>query len=159
LPMVFSHPWGYGIGTSATTLGDVNARGNLTIDTYWLAVALEYGILGFIVYYGMILLAIYYAGKYSLTATPRDRDFGFLVPIAIALINFLAIKSTFAEETNHPVIFMMLGMTVALVYRIQQDRRRTPGASNGSPVNIEVRQVKRAKVRRDRPRIRSLPLA
>jgi hypothetical protein len=37
-------------------------------------------------------------------------------------MNFFVIKSVFSQQDNHPLVFMMLGMVVALVWRIQQQR-------------------------------------
>jgi hypothetical protein len=127
VPMVLTHPWGHGIGMSGLTLGVRNSQGQLTIDTYWLAIALDYGVIGFIIYYSMIFLSIYYAGLYTLTARKDDRDYGLLVPLGIALISFFVVKSVFAQEDNHPLIFMMMGVIVALVYRIKQETSRTVG--------------------------------
>ena len=52
-----------------------------------------------------------------MTRPARDRDVAFLAPIAIALINFVAIKAIFSQQDNHPLVFMMLGMAGALIYR------------------------------------------
>jgi hypothetical protein len=42
------NPFGHGIGMGAETLGFTNLAGVLTIDTYYLAIALEYGVIGFL---------------------------------------------------------------------------------------------------------------
>jgi O-Antigen ligase len=120
IPKVFSHPWGYGIGRSAETLGFYQPGGLLTIDTYYLSVALEYGILGFVVYYGTIVLSIYNASRWSLKANPDDRDATFLIPAAISLLNFLVIKSIYSQQDSHSLAYMLMGMIVALVFRIRK---------------------------------------
>ena len=51
-----------------------------------------------------------------------DREYTFLVPIGIAMLNFLVIKSVFSEEANHPIVFMYIGMIVALAARIRRDK-------------------------------------
>jgi hypothetical protein len=123
IPMVLSHPWGYGIGRSAETLGYFTPGGLLTIDTYYLLVALEYGVIGFIVYFGMILVSIYYASRSALVAPPEEREFTFLIPAAVSLFNFLVIKSIFSQQDNHPLAFMLMGMIAALVFRIRTGNR------------------------------------
>jgi len=115
IPIVLRNPIGHGIGEGAITLGFSNGAGVLTIDTYYLAVALEYGIIGFIVFYGMILAAILRSATTAYRT--HDPEILYLGPIAITLANFFIIKSVFSQQENHPLIFAMLGMVVALVAR------------------------------------------
>jgi len=94
----------------------------LTIDTYYLTVALEYGVLGFILYFGAFLFAVGGATRYVLAPFDRrNREAGFLLPAGICLINFVVIKSVFAQQDNHPLVFMVLGMALALTYRIRKE--------------------------------------
>ena len=115
IPKILSHPWGYGIGRGADVLGFTNAADVLTIDTYFLLVGLEYGIIGFLVYYGMIVAAMVYGSKYAMLA--QDKETRLLLPLTIALCNFFIIKSIFSQQENHPLVFAMLGMICALVLR------------------------------------------
>ena len=119
LPKVFSHPWGYGIGMGAEALDYHNLAGVLTIDTYYLLVALDYGILGFLVYYSTIILVIVFAARYGLVAQPKDRERTFLIPVGIALTAFFIIKSIFSQTENHTLQYQMMGMVAALIYRIK----------------------------------------
>jgi len=121
IPKVLSHPWGYGIGMATEALGVKNQAGIATIDTYYLLVALDYGILGFIAYYGMVLCGIYSSGKYAFLTVGRHRDYSVLIPIAISLTTFFVIKSVFSQEGNHPLVFMMLGAIAALIYRVRKE--------------------------------------
>lgn len=122
LPKVMANPFGHGIGEGAETLGVVARGGMLTIDNYYLLIVLEYGVLGFLVYYGMILSAIVYSGREALRPT-EDREMTLLVPLCVTLTNFFVIKSVFSQQDNHPLIFMMLGMVVALIYRKRQTEK------------------------------------
>ena len=121
IPKVLGHPWGYGIGMATDALGVTNQAGVATIDTYYLLVALDYGILGFIAYYGMILCAIYTSGKYAFLTVGRHRDYAVFIPMAISLSTFFVIKSVFSQEGNHPLVFMMLGAITALTYRVHKE--------------------------------------
>jgi hypothetical protein len=116
LPKILSHPQGYGIGMGAATLGYA-PFGLTTIDSYYLSVFLEFGVVGFLVFYGMICAAIYYSVIALLHDKTSDRDIAFLAPVAIALTNFLIIKSVFSQLDNQPIMFMILGLAAALVYR------------------------------------------
>ena len=119
IPKVFSEPWGHGIGQGAEVLGFRNGAGVLTIDTYYLAVALEFGVVGFVIYYGIFFGGILHGGRAAFRA--RSRDTLVLIPLTIALINFFIIKSIFSQLENHPLVFALLGATVALIARVRVD--------------------------------------
>ncbi|MBN9544677.1 MAG: O-antigen ligase family protein [Alphaproteobacteria bacterium] len=125
IPKIISHPWGYGIGKGNESLGFLDQGGFGTIDSYYLLIALEYGIVGFVIYYGLIFFALYLAGKRAISPEPLRGENALLIPIGIALANFIVIKSVFAQSDNHPIVFMILGMLVALLYRF-------PGKHNHS---------------------------
>lgn len=121
IPMILEQPWGYGVGMGGSTLGFVNPAGTVTIDTYYLMVGLEYGVIGFFVYYGMVAVSCYQAGKYALNSP--SGEFSFFAPLAISLANFIVIKSVFSQQDNHPLIFMMLGIVTALVFRMMSPEK------------------------------------
>ncbi len=116
IPKILSHPWGYGVGRGAETLG-YHPFKRVTIDNYYLDVTLEYGVHGFIIYYGMFVVAMYYCYRTITKLKALPREIEMLLPIGVSLATFFIIKSSFSEENNHPLVFMMLGMVVALVYR------------------------------------------
>jgi hypothetical protein len=118
IPIVLSHPWGHGLGQSAQVLGFVNLAGVLTIDTYYLAIALEVGVLGFLTFYGMIIFSLIKSAIISLRS--KSTETLLLVPISIFFINFLVSKSVFSQIENHPLMFFMMGLSLALIYQIKQ---------------------------------------
>jgi O-Antigen ligase len=133
IPKIITHPWGFGIGQGARTLGWTNQAGTPSIDSYLLLVGLEYGVIGFVIFVGMFAAAVLYAGYYA-TRT-RDPEIALLTPLAISLANFFLIKSIFAQEANHPLVFAMLGMIAALVYRLKTEPAGTatePGTKPGT---------------------------
>lgn len=115
MPMVMKNPIGHGLGMGAQTLGYRNGAGTLTIDTYYLAVALELGVLGFIFYYGFFLVVLQKSAFSVLKM--KDRDALFLVPISMALVNFIISKSVFSNLENHALVFTMAGIAIALLKR------------------------------------------
>jgi O-antigen ligase len=112
------NPIGYGIGMGAERLGFTNLAGVLTIDTYYLLIALEYGLLGFVVYYGMLLTGVGKAGLALFNANEPDREALLLAPLAIAIVVFVVEKSVFSQEANHSLIYMMLAAIMALSARL-----------------------------------------
>jgi hypothetical protein len=119
IPKILSHPWGYGIGKGGEALGFIDVGGNGTIDSYYLLVALEYGIVGFIVYFGIFAIAAFLSTKTALSSIELKEENALLIPAGVSLLNFIVIKSVFAQSDNHAVVFMILGMIVALLFRVR----------------------------------------
>jgi hypothetical protein len=47
----------------------------------------------------------------------NDREASLLMPLATCLSAFLVIRGVFGQGDIHPIIFMVVGMTIALVAR------------------------------------------
>jgi hypothetical protein len=124
IPKILTHPWGYGIGNGTQALGFTDLGGFATIDSYYLLIALEYGVLGFVTYFGVFLLAIYLAGKRIALENILDGENALLVSIGVSLLNFIVVKSVFAQADNHAIVFMILGMLVALLHRLNNSKLR-----------------------------------
>jgi hypothetical protein len=140
IPMVFQRPWGYGAGRGAEKLGYMTPGGTLTIDNYFLLVALDWGILGFLVYYGMILMVTWNAARYGWISHQRAREHTLLIPAGIALAEFFVIKSIFSQTHNHALTFMIMGMVAALIYRIRfgvpgDELPKNPAAASAGTVS------------------------
>ena len=126
LPLVLKHPWGYGIGRGAETLGFTNPAGALSIDNYYLLIALEYGVVGFFVFYGIFAVAIYKGARQILNYEGEEEV--FIAPIMIALVNFVIIKAVFSQVEGHGLIFIYVGWLLALLYRIEKRKALRPDA-------------------------------
>lgn len=111
---IMANPLGYGPGRAGNALGYRNAGGEGTIDTYYVSIVLDYGVMGFLLFYGMIVLALFQSAKISATATKGDTSYA--LPVSIALGVFVVIKSVLSLEANNPILFMLLGMVVAMTY-------------------------------------------
>lgn len=135
IPAILKNPVGHGIGQAADTLGFRNGAGVLTLDAYYLTIALDFGILGFVLYFGMFIYAAYRAALVGLNT--RDEEIGYLSAFAVCFINFIVIKAVFSQTENHPFIFLLLGATVALLARhkvIEQQKSRTVAQPIAQPV-------------------------
>jgi hypothetical protein len=117
IPKVLSQPLGHGIDRAADILGFFTPSGGLTIDSYFLSVLLDYGIIGFIIFLLLILYSSFSAAHNAFKYSGDDREILFLPAASLALISFLTIKSVYSEPVNHPFYFMVMGMVAALVYR------------------------------------------
>ncbi len=116
--------FGNGPAQSARVLGYATPSGKLTIDTYVVSILLDYGIVGFFVYLGLILSVLYIAIKtaFGLKNFPSKEmeEIGYIFPLGVMLVVFLVIKYVLSSEDNNTILFMIMGAIVALKYRHQQ---------------------------------------
>lgn len=118
IPKIATHPFGHGIGRAARDLGFVSPSGVVTIDSYYLTLLMDVGILGFIVYFAMFLRGVWISASAVVVHKVEGED-ALLLPLCVALMNFVIVKSVFSQDSNHPLVFMMLGGVVAMAYRIR----------------------------------------
>lgn len=118
VPMVLHNPVGHGIGMGMTTLGYTSPDGELTIDTYYLNAALEFGVVGLAMFFAIFALAAAKAGWIGMRT--KNAELMFAVPACIALVNFLISKTVLAQQENHPLAFMLVGLVMAVAWRDQQ---------------------------------------
>ena len=116
--LVKSPLFGHGPRSGAASLDFRNAAGTLTLDSYFLSILLDYGVLGFLCFYGMVIIALVEALALGLTARRGPDSWG--LAIATALLVFLTTKVVLSQEDNVPLAFMLMGMTVAMLWRRKQ---------------------------------------
>lgn len=121
-PKIGSWPIGHGPGTGAETLGTYNPLGILTIDSYYLVILLEYGVIGFVAWLGMLIGAAVQATKWSLL---DDGDEARMLPImATFILAFVIVKGVLAQDDSHGVVYMMLGMIAGMTWRAAQRKKQ-----------------------------------
>ena len=121
IPKIIDQPWGYGAANAAETLG-FSPHGFLTIDNYYLSIALDYGVLGLITFYGIFIATITAAVRTILRypAAFDSREKMLLLPFAVSMTVFVVIRAVLSQEDNHVLAFTMLGILVGLIYRVRQ---------------------------------------
>jgi O-antigen ligase len=124
MPRVLENPIGHGAGMSGDAMGYAAGR-FVTVDNYAITIALDYGLIGLICFFGMFLVAMWYAAKYAVLYLDKSRDpeAEYLLPLGVSLGVFVVVKLVLSQPDNHPIPFMMLGMIVALIYRLDRERR------------------------------------
>jgi len=120
------NPIGHGAGQSGAFMG-YGAGDFIAIDSYYISLALDYGVIGLVVYVAIFVIVIAAAIDTMLRfGRSNDRELTMLIPIASCLTAFLMIRGVFAQPDIHPMIFTILGMGITLVARA---RRETAAAS------------------------------
>lgn len=126
MPMIFDRPWGYGMGQGAAKLGYVDSGGVFSIDSYFLLVGLDVGVLGFLAFLGIFVPQLMYVVKYL--PKIRTMEHLLIIPLTISIANFLVIKVIFAQTENHPLSFACLGAISAMLYRLSKEQDKiAPG--------------------------------
>jgi len=128
IPKIITHPFGHGIGQGSPALGWSTPGGTITIDSYWLSILLELGFLGFFVFYGLMLRAAFVATRTAVTLRGMAET-TLLLPMSVSLVTFVIVKLVFSQESNHPLIFMILGAVMALTYRARKNAERQAEAA------------------------------
>ncbi|MGH7011240.1 MAG: O-antigen ligase family protein, partial [Caulobacteraceae bacterium] len=121
LPKILHRPWGYGIDRAGVTLNYHQPNGLLTIDIYWLALVLEYGILGALLFLAILASGVSYSARRLLRDVRPIRDLDFLNSTMAALAAFIVMAITFAGEDNLPIVYMILGAVAALTWRARNE--------------------------------------
>jgi hypothetical protein len=125
IPLIGKAPWGHGIGSAAEVLNYTAIGSDFpTIDSYYLSILLDFGVLGFIAFYAMFVWSGVRSGLAALQT--RDADTSYLAPIAIALANFVIGKSVYSQQENHIFAFLLLGASVALLRRYAAETGKLP---------------------------------
>jgi hypothetical protein len=119
-PKILTHPLGHGIGQSAGAVGFRSPNGMGTLDSYYITILMDFGVIGFVLFFGLFIRAAWMGGKVVVTLRPRG-ELTMLLPLVVSLMIFVVIKSVFSQAANHPLVFMMLGAVVALTYRAQTE--------------------------------------
>ena len=141
LPKVFQYPLGHGPGRAADVVGYTTPGGMVTIDNFMLVLAVDYGVLGLLAFIGMFGVTALTATRQAFSTERRPAEYELIVPFAVVIIVFLVIKTVFAQNDNHPLMFMMMGVILALSYRFKVlVEARKPTEHSGSPVNSDHSQ-------------------
>lgn len=119
-PVIARNPLGYSSGKGGPALGYRTPGGQLTVDSYVLTAVLDYGVIGFIIFYGAMISMIFGLSKVTLEEDGSDPDIHLALAVAGSLVAFLAAKLVLSQEDNHTLYFVLLGMACAILARHRQ---------------------------------------
>lgn len=114
-PKLFENPFGYGAGSSGVTLGYYSPGGQLTVDSYIITLLLDYGVIGCLLFFGMLIYATVETVRVAWVSRPGSTDYA--TPLAAALIVAATIRMVLSQPDNLPLIWILLGMAAAIVWR------------------------------------------
>jgi hypothetical protein len=139
IPVLLRNPIGHGAGQSGDVMG-YGAGDFIAIDSYYISVALDYGVIGLVLYVAIFAMTIGAAVSVMLRAAPTDdREMGLLMPLATCLCAFLVIRGVFGQPDIHPMIFMIVGMVIALVARAKSQAENPTLVTPEKPIARRAR--------------------
>ena len=109
--------FGFGADRGGYKIGFYSPGGQLTVDSYFLSILMDYGFIGFFVFYGMLVFGIVKALRNMFAGRPYGE---LSVVFAIFLFQFLVIKSVLSQSANHPLLFIALAAVVSIQYHINR---------------------------------------
>jgi hypothetical protein len=126
MPKIYSHPWGYGIGRGSDTLQYSGSFSDVySIDIYPLRLALEYGVVGFLVYYTILFAAFKLCAMPMLDGRQKTTEEMLFIPIGVSLLAIALMQIVFALEDNQSVLFVIFGILAAMTFRYAKRRKAT----------------------------------
>ena len=122
--------FGYGPSQGGRVLGYTNPAGEVSIDSGLLAIPLNYGAVGAVLYFGMFIYLFVQGMK--LSADAKGQEDSYAMPVAVTMIFWLISRIVIAQEDNASFMYMLMGTLIALAYR----HSRQSSASAGMESNV-----------------------
>jgi hypothetical protein len=143
IPKLLHDPIGHGYGTAGAVLGYTNLAGIPTVDSYYINLLLDTGVLGFATYIAFFLGSAWLAAR-EVVRSPGDREQRILMPLSVTLVGFVVVKGVLTQDANHPLMFFLTGAIAALIHRSRMRERKLQ--ANASPAQASPASVARALV-------------
>ncbi|MCS6987653.1 MAG: O-antigen ligase family protein [Sphingomonadaceae bacterium] len=118
------NPFGYGPFDTNSTVQYYNKAGRGTIDGYYINLLVDYGVVGFLLWWLFFFSAIYLAARTYLMASNRDEEVAGAV--AASLVAYFVAKYGLSQTELQHLDFAAAGLAVGLAWR-QKQRLRTLG--------------------------------
>ena len=129
--LVYDQPlFGYGPGRAAVTLGFLPGFSVLTMDSYYLSVALESGLPGLLLFVTILGYPIIKGWIQSLRFSGRSR--ARIVAITLALLGFSIIRSVLSLTENFDTAFLLIAL---LLISLESNKESTLMAQEKTRLN------------------------
>jgi hypothetical protein len=127
VPAVAQRPlFGHGPNEGAAAIGWRNPAGDLSIDSSYMSLAADYGLLGFALFFGLMGYVIYQTGRRGIFAAAEG--FPLSAAMCATFVTFLTTRAVLSQSDNYPIIYMFLAVVALLIYK--ENARLTVGRSS-----------------------------
>lgn len=116
-PKIFAYPLGHGVGRGNEALGYTNRGGVGTVDSYFITVMMDSGLLALPLFMLTFLIPAWVAFKHHRDSDSPEEQ--LLAPLSLALINFGIVKSVLTSEATVPLAFVFVGCIFGLMWQRQ----------------------------------------
>ena len=102
----------------------IGPDGQYNIDTYYILLGLDTGLLGFLSYAFIFLYMFYKTGAVAVNRPTSSIYNTVMIPLSCSLAAFFIIKSVLSQEDTHSFVFIILGLAFAALYyeRLEHDK-------------------------------------
>jgi hypothetical protein len=114
-PRLFDNPFGYGGGRSGDILGYRLPGGMVTVDSYVITLAIDYGIIGLCLFFGALIYAA--AKMFQIAWRSPTGESAIALPLACALTIVIQIRLVLSQPDNIPLFYMLIGMAAVVAWR------------------------------------------
>lgn len=118
IPQIIKNPLGYGSGTVSERVPYTNLGGHFTIDAYPINLLIEYGVLGFLLFAGFFITAVWVGARCYLKADNREDMVAGAA--ALAILSFLVSRTILSSEGGVALAFVLAGLIIATYWRQKQ---------------------------------------
>jgi O-antigen ligase len=126
VPAIAKRPlFGYGPGGSGGAIGWFNPAGEISVDSGYLTIAADYGLLGFLSFFGMIVLLGIQAGYMSIFA--RGKGVPLAAAVCAIFATIMSTKLVLSQMDNFPLLYIVLGLSAAVIYHGKRDALKNAG--------------------------------
>ena len=115
IPEILIHPFGFGGGRGNEALGSVNPAGVGTVDTYYLRVLPDYGIIALPLFLLTFLIPAWLAFKNNRDSKTPEQE--LLAPLSIGIISLVIVKSVLTLKLSIPLAFAYVGCVIGLIWQ------------------------------------------
>ena len=113
-PVILRNPVGHGSGTISHYVPYTNLNGDFTIDSYPINLLVEYGVPGFLLFFGLFICAAVMGIKIYLRATTPEEEMSGAA--ALSLISFMTSRLVLSTESGIAFAFPFVGLILAQWY-------------------------------------------
>ena len=117
-PKLATHPFGFGTARGNEALGFFSPSGKGTVDSYYITVMMDSGVLALPLFLAVFLIPALVAFQHFRDA--KTPEMLLLAPLALALINFTIVKGVLSTEHTVPLAFIFIGCIAGLVWQRQR---------------------------------------
>lgn len=113
-PKLWANPFGYGTGSSGNVLGFRQPGGLLSVDSYVITVLLDYGVLGFLLFFGMFVYASVKMGRIYWRSEHPISDLA--LPLFSSMLVIIQIRTVLSQTDNLSFIFTLLAFVASIIW-------------------------------------------